>query len=139
MGNEYIFFDEALRDRFAQFLKERSHPFDTRADNMEGFVVALRDEPADAALEEIEAHYQALMDEQMLLAESQAGWVTHQTAGITITRADGRTQVVRLSAELARPLLEHFTPEQAQALVQAIALSLDQPVSGPLCRPQTAL
>jgi plasmid stabilization system protein ParE len=55
-------------------------------------------------------------------------------AGVTVTRADGSTCVVRLSAEVARPLLENFTPEQVQALVQAIAHSLDNPVDGPLCR-----
>jgi hypothetical protein len=138
MGNDYIFFDESLRDRFVQFLSERSQPFDTRADTIEGFIVALRDEPDDAALEAIEALYQTLMDEQMLLAESRTGWVTHQAIGITVTRADGTTQVVRLSADLARPLLEHFSAEQAQALVQAIAHNLDHPVSGPLCRPQSS-
>jgi hypothetical protein len=134
MGNEYIFFDEALRDRFVQFLAASSLAWETRADTMECFVVALLQEPDDALLNQIEAHYQALMDEQMLLAESRGDWVTHQVAGVTVTRADGSTCVVRLSAEVARPLLENFTPEQVQALVQAIAHSLDNPVDGPLCR-----
>lgn len=134
MGNEYIFFDEALRDRFTQRLTAASLAWSARADAMEGFVVELEQEADDGLLEELESHYQALMDEQMLLAESRDDWVTHQVVGVGITRADGSACVVRLPAEVARPLLENFTPEQAQALVQAIAHSLDNPVDGPLCR-----
>ena len=134
MGNEYIFFDEALRDRFVQFLAASALAWETRADTMEGFVVELRQEPEEAVLDAVEAHYQALMDEQMVLAGSRGDWVTHQVAGVTVKRADGRSCVVRLSAEVARPLLENFTAEQTQALVQAIADSLDAPVDGPLCR-----
>lgn len=134
MGNEYIFFDETLRDRFVQLLAEHALPCKTRPDAMEGFVVELYDEPDDALLEKIEGHYQSLMDEQLVLAESRPGWVTHQVVGVTITRADGSPGVVRLAADVARPLLEHFSAEQVHDLVQAIANSLDSPVDGPLCQ-----
>lgn len=134
MGNEYIFFDEALRDRFVQFLAGRSLNCQTRDDTMEGFLVELSEELDEDVSDDIEAHYQALMDEQMVLAESKEGWVSHQVAGVTITRPDGSSCVVRLPADIARPLLAHFAPEQIHALVQAIAHSLDKPIDGPLCR-----
>lgn len=134
MGNEYIFFDAALRDRFTQFLSQHALPCQSRADTMEGFVVELGGAPDDEVLDAIEDCYQSLMDEQIVLAQSRGEWVTHQVAGITITRADGNTCVVRLPPDVARPLLEHFTAEQAHDLVQAIARSLEQPVDGPLCR-----
>jgi hypothetical protein len=135
MGNEYIFFDEALRDRFVQILTGSALASQSRADTMEGFVVELLQEPDEGVLEAVEVHYQTLMDEQMVLAESREDWVTHQVVGVTVTRADGKPCVVRLPADVARPLLENFTAEQAQALVQAIAASLDAPSDGPLCRP----
>jgi hypothetical protein len=134
MGNDYIFFDEALRDRFTQYLAQHGVASQSRADTMEGFVVALDGEPGEDVLDEVEDLYEALMDEQMLLASSRPGWVTHQVAGVTITRADGSTCVVRLPADVARPLLEHFTAQQAHDLVQAIASSLENPVNGPLCK-----
>jgi hypothetical protein len=134
MGNDYIFFDEALRDRFTQFLAQQALPSQSRADTMEGFVVALEGEIDEAMLDDIEDLYETLMSEQMLLASSRPGWVTHQVAGVTITRADGSSCVVRLPADVARPLLEHFTAEQAHDLVQAIANSLESPVNGPLCK-----
>lgn len=133
MGNEYIFFDEALRDRFVQFVSARSISCQARQDTMEGFLVELPDELDEDVSDAIEAQYQTLMDEQMVLAESKEGWVSHQVAGVAITRPDGSTCVVRLPADIARPLLENFSPEQIHALVFAIANSLDNPVNGPLC------
>lgn len=134
MGDDYIFFDEALRERFVRFLSARSIVCEVRPDTMEGWIVELSDELDDEASNAVEAHYQTLMDEQTVLAESNEGWVNHRVVGVPITRADGSSCVVRLPAQTARPLLEHFTPEQVHALVQAIAHSLDHPGDGPLCR-----
>jgi len=133
MGNDYIFFDEALRERSVQFVSARSIACQVRPDTMEGWIVELSDELDDDASNAIEAQYQALMDEQTVLAESTEGWVSHRVVGVPITRADGSSCVVRLPAQTARPLLEHFTPEQVHALVLAIAHSLDNPSDGPLC------
>ena len=133
MGNDYIFFDEALRERFVRFVSARSIACQVRPDTMEGWIVELSDELDDDASNAIEAQYQALMDEQMVLAESTEGWVSHRVVGVPITRSDGSSCVVRLPAETARPLLEHFTPEQVHALGLAIAHSLDNPSDGPLC------
>ncbi len=134
MGSEYIFFDEALRDRFVQFVSARSIACRARQDAMEGFLVVLPDELDEDVSDAIEAQYQTLMDEQMVLAESKEGWISHQVAGVAITRPDGSPCVVRLPAAIARPLLEHFEPDQIQALVLAIAHSIDNPIHGPLCR-----
>ena len=134
MGIEYIFFDDALRDRFVRFVSAQSIACHTRQDAMEGFVVELPDEPDDAVMDAIEAQYQALMNEQMLMAESKEGWVNRRVASINLTRPDGSHCAVRLPAEVARPLLEHFAPDQIHALVLAIAHSLDNPIDGPLCR-----
>jgi len=134
MGDEYIFFDEALRDRFVQFVTERSIAWRARADAMEGLLVELPDELDDDVSDAIEAQYQALMDEQVVLAESRADWATRRVAAVPVTRPDGSPCVIRLPADIARPLLEHFTASQVQALVQAIANGLDNPSVDSLCR-----
>ena len=134
MNYEYMFFDEALRDRFVGFLSDKGIASRTRPDEIEGAVVELADEPADAVAEEIEIEYETLMNEQMVLAESTQGWVSHRVAGVTVALADGRSCVVRLPGALARRLLEHFTPEETHDLVQAIAQSVENPLDGPLCK-----
>jgi len=134
MASEYIFFDADLRERFVQALAARALACQVRADAMEGFVVRIPDDPADEVLAAVEADYEILMDEQMLRAEERPDWVSHQVAGVRFTRADGSAGTVRLPAPVARSLMEHFTAEEAHALVTAIAHSLENPVDGPLCR-----
>ena len=134
MATGYVFFDAELRDRFAQGLVARALESSTREDAMEGWVVELAAEPSDEVMEAIEADYEALMQEQMQRAEARPDWGSHQVASLSITRADGSPAVVRLPPAVARPLMEHFSAEEAHALVTAIAHSLEDPMDGPLCR-----
>ncbi|MDH5206535.1 MAG: hypothetical protein OEW36_12825, partial [Hylemonella sp.] len=85
-------------------------------------------------LDEIEEMYDALMQEQMLLAEQRSDWGSHQVASLQIARADGSEAEVRLPPAVARKLLAHFSIDEARDLVSAIAHSLENPVDGPLCR-----
>lgn len=134
MGFEYVFFDEALRDRFVGFASSHGIASAVRRDGIEGFVVELPDGMADAMQESVDAEYDSLMDEQMLLAESDGELVGRRVAGVTVTLADGSSRVVRLPAPVARRLFEHFTPEEVHEIVSAIAQSVENPVDGPLCR-----
>jgi len=134
MATGYVFFETELRDRFVQGLVVRALACSTHKDRMEGWVVELSTEPDDDTLEALEADYEALMQEQMQRAEARPDWGSHQVASLSITRNDGSSAVVRLPSAVARPLLEHFSAEQAHALVTAIAHSLENPVDGPLCR-----
>jgi hypothetical protein len=134
VATSYIFFEPDLRDRFVQVLVARALECHLHEDGIEGLVVELDEEPGEEVLEALEAEYEVLMQEQMLRAEQHADWGSHQVVSLQIERADGRLAEVRLPPALARPLLEHFSAEEARALVQAIAHSLEQPQDGPLCR-----
>jgi hypothetical protein len=134
VSTDYVFFDAGLRDRFVQFVAARQIACRAHLDEMDGLIVGLPDDLPDALAGAIEAEYESLMNEQMLSAESNEGWVTNRVAGVTVTRADGRACLIRLPAPIARTLLEHFTPGDVQALVSAIAQGIESPVDGPLCR-----
>ena len=134
MGFEYMFFDETLRDRFVDFASARGIASTVRKDEIAGYVVELPDGLADALQEDIEAEYDTIMDEQMLLAESDEELVSHHAAGVTVTLADGTTRAVRIPPPIARRLLEHFTPEEVHEIATVIAQGIENPVDGPLCR-----
>lgn len=134
MGFEYMFFDEALRDRFVAFVSERGIASMVRKDRMEGYVVELPDGLADALQDAVEDEYESIMDEQMLLAESDAELVSHHVAGVTVTLTDGTTRTVRIPPPIARRLFEHFTPEEVHEIATAIAQSVENPIDGPICR-----
>jgi len=134
MDSEYMFFDEALRDRFIAFVATHGIASKVRKDEIAGFVVALPDGLDDALEEAIEAEYESIMDEQMLRAESDEGLVSHAVAGVTVTLTDGTTRAVRIPPPIARRLFEHFTAEEVHEIATAIAQSVENPIEGPLCR-----
>jgi hypothetical protein len=134
LATGYVFFETDLRDRFVQVLAARALGCHLHDDEIEGLVVELDVEPDDELMEALEAEYDALMQEQMLRAEDRPDWGSHQVASLEITRADGSPAMVRLPPAVARPLLSHFSAEEAHALVTAIAHSLEDPQGGPLCR-----
>lgn len=134
MGFEYMFFDETLRDRFVDFTSARGVVSAVRKDEIAGYVVELPDGLTDSLQEEVEDEYDAIMDEQMLLAESDEELVSHHVAGVMVTLADGTTRAVRIPLSIARRLFEHFSPDEIHEIATAIAQSVENPVDGPLCR-----
>ena len=134
MGFEFMFFNEALRDRFVDFAAARGVAATVRQDPITGFVVELPEGLDDAQEDAIDAEYESLMQEQALLAEMDEDLVSHQAAGITVTLADGTPRMIRIPPPIARRLFEHFTPEEVHEIATAIALSVETPVDGPLCR-----
>lgn len=134
MGFEYMFFDDALRDRFVAFATAHGVASTVRPDEIAGFVVTLPDGLADDLQDAIEAEYDTIMEAQMLLAESDSDLVSHHATGITVTLADGSTRAVRIPPPIARRLFEHFTVDEIHEIASAIAQSIESPSDGPICR-----
>jgi hypothetical protein len=130
---EYVFFDEVLQSRFVTLLEQRSVGWDAREDLMGGTIVSISDDLADEAMDEIEACYDTLLDEQSELALQREGWVDKRLAGVQVHLPDGRERTVALTPELANRLLAHFSAEEVAELVNAIAASLSQDFNGPIC------
>lgn len=134
MSSEYIFFDCALRDRFLAFVAGLGLVGETRADAMEGYVVALPDDLTDAVADSVEAEYDLLMDEQRDLIDAAGDGDERDLMGVDVELPDGSPCMVRLPAPLARRLFEHFDAEEIHGLVSAIAAAVAQPSAAPLCR-----
>lgn len=85
MGFEYIFFNEALRDRFVAFASGHGIASTMRPDDIAGFIVELPEGLADERQGAIEAEYESIMDEQMLLAEADEELVSHHAVSVSVT------------------------------------------------------
>jgi hypothetical protein len=131
--SEYIFFEDDLRDRFLAFVADRRVQASTRPDKIAGHVVTLPENLADELEDAFEAEYGRLMDEQQLLVEAADG-EDRTLLGVDITLPDGKACTVRLPPDFARRLCNHFSGEEIQALVTAIARDVIEPVTGPICR-----
>lgn len=133
MGFEYMFFNEALRDRFMAFVSGHGIASTMRQDTIAGFVVELPDGLADDLQDTVDDEYDSIMNEQMLLAEADEELVSHHAFGVTVTLEDGTTRAVRIPPAVARRLLEHFTPDEVHEIATAIVQSAENPIDGPIC------
>jgi hypothetical protein len=100
---------------------------------MGGTLVIISDDLPEALMETIEACYDSLFDEQSALAAQHEGWVDKRLAGVQVQLPDGQSRTVALTPDLANRLLAHFSAEEVAELVNAIAASLSQNFSGPIC------
>jgi len=131
---DYAFFDAALARRFADAAAVQGVECRLKDDVVAGWIASLPDDLPEAIQDALDDFYEVLVQEQAAMAESVDGWVTKRLAGVQVQLADGRLHTVRLDPETANRLLAAFTPEEAQALVQSIVRSLEDPFEGPLCR-----
>lgn len=131
--SDYIFFDEALRDRFLSYLNERGLAARTEPDRIAGFLVILTATLTDDQQDELDDEYDRLMEEQQEIVEGKDE-ADRTVMGVGITLPDGSLCTVRLPPEFARRLCDAFTGEEIKSLVAAIAEDVLAPSSGPLCR-----
>ena len=134
MGNEYMFFDAALLDRFVTFVGHLGIASQVQPDRMAGFVVTLPDGLSDGLEADIELEYGHLMQAQRDLINTDEGGDARDVLGVEVNLPDGQTCLVRVPAVYGRRLAEHFSFEEIHALVTLIAHNVVNPVAGPLCR-----
>ena len=91
---EYTFFNAELCGRFVRFVDGMGLACAVRDDAMEGSVLEVLGELEDAQMDALEAEYESLMDEQMQLADTEEGWVTHRAVGIGVTYANGDSGMI---------------------------------------------
>jgi hypothetical protein len=128
---EYIFFNANLRDRFVEHAKDLGVACDSRDDNM-GLVVAVPEDLADDLVDNLEARYDELQEEQSdLMSQSEGG--LKKLAGFKLVLPDGRTCMVPLQPDMANRLLSCFSFEEIQVLFDTVARSALDPKDSHLC------
>ena len=130
---EYVFFDDGKLQRFTAFLAERQVPCEEQADRVAGRIVSIPEDLPDEVLDAVGERYDALLAEQSMTAGDNDEWVRTRVMGIQVSLPDGSLRTLRLDAATGNLLLERFTPEEAQQLVESIVRALDTADNGPLC------
>ncbi len=133
MSTEYILFDQTLCERFVAFIAEQGISAEVRPDAMEGFVITLPEACDEQRELTISEAYDALMTEQYDLVAAKNGG-SRTVMAVSVTLPGGESRVIALPGELGRRLYEHFTLDEARALIEAIAVAVANPHEGALCR-----
>lgn len=129
--DEYIFFDAGLRDRFVKHAGELGVACELRDDTM-GLVVAVSEDLANDLVDDLEARYDELQDEQSDLMSQLEGGLG-KLAGFNLVLPDGQTCMVPLQTDMANRLLACFSLEEIQVLFGTVARSALDPKDSHLC------
>ena len=129
---EYVFFDETIRRKFADFLAENK--VDYRLNDEDGACLVevpedLDDELADA----IDHCYEVLLQEMAELLEGTEDGLEKNVAGVQVALADGTPCTIRLEPDLLARVLNCISMEELRDMVQAIAEGVENPDNRPLC------
>lgn len=129
---EYVFFDESIRNKFADFLREKGVDF--RLTDEDGACIAevpedLDDEIGDA----IDNCYEILLQETAELIEGTDDALEKNVAGIQVALADGSSCTIRMDPNLLARVLNCISMEELRDMAQTIAEGVENPDNRPLC------
>lgn len=128
---EYIFFNDSISRRFAEFAQVLGIPCQERRDPM-GLVVAVPEDLDDYIANRLETYYAMLMDDQADLVEADEPELKH-VAGINIALADGRPCTIRIEPAMMGRLMGCLSIDEIHQLATTIARSVENPDDKPLC------
>jgi hypothetical protein len=136
---EYIFFHQPVCEKLCAHLDELGIPYKvTEQDDV--ITVSHADDLDDALLADIESIYDMLFDEESRLTNTPDELdedLERDVVGVGAELADGRLIQVRLAPGIARRVLSVLSTEELREMVNEIALQVEQPIDGPLCKGET--
>jgi hypothetical protein len=97
-----------------------------------GLVVAIPEDLPDVLSDELEEHYDELQIEQADLSKSAGD--LNRLAGFNFTLPDGQSRILPVQTEMANRLLAHFSLEEIQGLLNAVAECTVNPKDEHLCK-----
>jgi hypothetical protein len=128
---EYVFFDEGIRHKFVEFLRERG--VEAECSDEEGCIAAIPEDLDDALADDIDACYEMLLQETAELLEQGEHAMEKNVAGVTFQLSDGTPCTVRLDPDLVARILNCISMEEFRDMVQLIATGVENPDNRPLC------
>lgn len=128
---EYVFFDEGIRAKFVEFLRERG--VEVECGDEDGCIAAVPEDLDDELADEIDACYEMLLQETAELMEQGEDAMEKNVAGVTFQLSDGTPCTVRLDPDLVARILNCISMEELRDMVQLIASGVENPDNRPLC------
>lgn len=129
---EYVFFDETIREKFADFLRENNVAF--QLSDEDGACIAKVPEDLDEQLgDDIDHCYEKLLQETAELIEATDDALEKNVAGVHVALSDGTACTIRLNPDLLARVLNCISMEELRDMAQTIAEGVENPDNRPLC------
>ena len=131
---EYIFFHNRPRKYFIRYLSNNGIRYNEKEDDHMGMVVAIPEDLDELILEEIEHHYDELMEDAEELLAEEEGDTGKQVAAITIDLDDGQTVYATVKPDVLNRILSAISHQELTEFVDSVASSIQNMDSRPLCK-----
>lgn len=132
---EYVFFHREPFEAFVAYLSDKGLQPQTGGDG-DSFEVQLPEDIDDALSEEIEVRYDALMDLNRELFDSEQGQSAenYQAAGILVNLKDGQAVYADVDPALLARVMGVISAEEFGQIVSAIVRAVEEPDSRTFCQ-----
>ena len=129
---EYIFFHDEPRKQFLQYIESLDIPHVAQDDTM-GMIVAIPEELGEDIEDEIEVHYDKLMEdaEERLTEAGEAA--EKDVAAMTISLQSGDTIYASVEPKVLNRILSVITTQELNDPVNSIVSSVENPDERPFC------
>jgi hypothetical protein len=133
---DYIFFNQSVSDKLCRYLNslDVDHVV-TEEDSI--ITVSHDDDLDDSLLEKIESRYDALFDEESHIIndpENLDEELERDVVGVGVELSDGCLIQVRLDPDITKRILSVLSTEELRVMANEIALQVENPIDGPLCK-----
>jgi|GEM_PF-318366 len=132
---EFIFFHPQLRDQFLEFLQQHGIQSELSADD-ESYTVAFPDNLDDELLEQIETHYDELMDATRELTDSEEHQDPHsyQRASLLISLKSGARTYAHVDLRVMDRILQVINTDELNQLIESIVDAVESPDERSYCQ-----
>ena len=132
---EYIFFHQTPFDEFVAFLRAKGLQPETEVED-DNYEVRLPEDIEDKLSDEIEERYDALMDMNQALFESEqgVGVDNYQGAGVVLNLKDGQTVYADVDPGLLAKIMAVLSAEEFGRVVNAIVDAVENPDTRTFCQ-----
>ena len=133
---EYVFFHQSVAEKLGSLLDDLGIEYRSTVQD-DVITLSHADDLDDDMLERIENHYDRLFDEESSIINNpldQDESRERDVVGVGVELADGRSIQVRLEPDITKRVLSVMTTEELRSLVNEIALQVEKPIDGPLCK-----
>lgn len=137
---EYVFFSEALADKFIAYcggfgvgfevISEELHPGEP------SFTVQMKGQLDDETIEKIEDYYNDLFfgEQAAQIEGNDENGALADACGVQVQLQSGEFTTVAIHPEIMNKILSVLTVDELQSFLSQVAEDIENPKSGPICR-----
>ena len=130
---EYVFFNTNPRNAFIRYLDDNGISHQASDDDM-GLIVAVPENLDELILQNIENHYDELMENAEELLSKESSEDEKSLAAITIELDNGQTTYVTVAPDFMNRILRVVSIDELNEFINSIAVGIQHPDDSPLCK-----